>query len=191
MPALGLRISTIFDLQPGVSVVLVNAEFALRHNPLEVTGANFREKVLPVLLDVLSIKQPWTLRGPDKSREALLSLDKGRQPQVLAIKPQKVEGAKDWLDFPAEQLVELADTLTIEAHNLAVENCSFGRQLGERFFQRLKPEVPLIARDDFAFANLQVNDCAEVMLQLENVVGIVERLPHQAEPHGVNAREHN
>jgi hypothetical protein len=38
---------------------------------------------------------------------------------------------------------------------------------------------------------LQVNDCAEVMLQLENVVGIVERLPHQAEPHGVNAREHN
>jgi hypothetical protein len=164
MPALGLRISTIFDLQPGVSVVLVNAEFALRHNPLEVTGANFREKVLPVLLDVLSIKQPWTLRGPDKSREALLSLDKGRQPQVLAIKPQKVEGAKDWLDFPAEQLVELADTLTIEAHNLAIGNCSFDRQFGQRFFQRLKSQVSLIARDDLAVASLQVRDPPETVV---------------------------
>ena len=29
------------------------------------------------------------------------------------------------------------------------------------------------------------------MLQLENVIRMVERLPHQMEPHGVNAREHN
>jgi len=30
---------------------------ALGDNPLKVTGANFREKALPALLDVLSIKQ--------------------------------------------------------------------------------------------------------------------------------------
>ena len=58
MPSLGLRISAIFDLQPAVPVVLVNAELSLRDNPLKVTGANFREKALPVLLDVLRIKQP-------------------------------------------------------------------------------------------------------------------------------------
>ena len=29
------------------------------------------------------------------------------------------------------------------------------------------------------------------MLQLEDVIGMVEGLPHQTEPHGVNAREHN
>jgi hypothetical protein len=66
-----------------------------------------------VLLDVLSIKQPWTLCGPDEPRKSLLSLDKGLPPQVLAIKPQKVEGVKDWLPFPADQLVELANALGV------------------------------------------------------------------------------
>jgi hypothetical protein len=42
MPALGLRVSGVFDL---------------RHNALKVMGANFRERALAVLLDVLSIKQ--------------------------------------------------------------------------------------------------------------------------------------
>ena len=77
MPSLGLRISAIFDLQPGVAVVLVNAELPLRHNPLKVAGANLREKALPVLFDVLRIKQASALCGPDESRESLLSLDKG------------------------------------------------------------------------------------------------------------------
>ena len=51
MPSLGLRISWVFELQPGGCVVLVDAEFSLRHNPLKVTGANFREKALSVLLE--------------------------------------------------------------------------------------------------------------------------------------------
>ena len=45
--SLGLRISVVFDLQPTVAVVLINAELPLRHNPLKVTGANLREKALP------------------------------------------------------------------------------------------------------------------------------------------------
>jgi hypothetical protein len=77
MPSLGLRISGVFDLQPAVPIVLVNAELSLRHNPLKVAGANFREKGLPLRYDVLRIKQPWTLCGPDESCESLLSLDKG------------------------------------------------------------------------------------------------------------------
>ena len=65
-------------------------------------------------------------------------------------------------------------------------------QLGERFFQRFKSKVPLIARDDLAFPRLQVDNGAKtVVLQLENVIGMVEGLPHQAEPHGVNAWQHN
>ena len=93
VPSLGLGISWVFELQPAGCVVLVNAEFSLRHNPLKVTGANFREKGLPVLHHVLRIKQPWALRGPDESRESLLSLDKGHLPLVLAINPQKVFSA--------------------------------------------------------------------------------------------------
>jgi hypothetical protein len=57
MPPLGLRVRAVLHLHPAVPVVLVNAELPLRHDPLEVAGTNFREKALPVLLDVLSIKQ--------------------------------------------------------------------------------------------------------------------------------------
>ena len=96
-----MRVRAVLHLQPTVPIVLVNAEFSLRHNALKVTGANYREEGLAVLRDVLRIKQPWSLRGPDEPRELLLSLDKGHLPQVLAIKPQKVERVKDWLPFPA------------------------------------------------------------------------------------------
>jgi len=94
MPSFGLRISAIFDLQPCVPVVLVNAELPLGHNPLKLTRASLLKKGLSVLLDVLRIKQPWTLRGPDESRESLLSLDERPRSQVLAVEPQKVEGVK-------------------------------------------------------------------------------------------------
>jgi len=175
MPSLGLRISWIFELQPTGSVVLVNAEFSLHYNPFKVTCAIFSEELFAFTLDVLRIKQPWTLRGPDESRESLLSLDKGHLPQILAIKPQKVERVKDWLPFPAEQLIELADPLTIEAHNLAVENCSLHRQLGQRFFQRLKSQGSLIARNQLRLAVLQVRDRPKtVVFPLENVIGMVE-----------------
>ena len=38
---------------------------------------------------------------------------------------------------------------------------------------------------------LRKSACSTVVFQLENVIGMVEGLPHQTEPHGVNAREHN
>jgi len=55
MPSLGLRVRAILDLQPTVPVVLVDAELPLRHDPLKVTGANFREKVFSVLQAVLCL----------------------------------------------------------------------------------------------------------------------------------------
>jgi hypothetical protein len=158
MPSLGLRVRAVLHLQPAVPVVLVKAEFSLRHNPLKVPGANFREKGLAVLHDVLRIKQPWTLRGPDELRESLLSLDKRHLPQVLAIKPKKVERVKDWLPFPAEQLIELAHTLRIDANNLAVNDGVLDGQLGERPLECLKSQAPLIARNQLRLAVLQVRD---------------------------------
>jgi hypothetical protein len=68
-----------------------------------------------------------------------------------------------------------------------------GSLASERFnVSNPRSQVPLIARNQLALAVLKVRDRPEtVVLQLENVIGMVERLPHQAEPHGVNAREHN
>src|SRR6516225_5592583 len=119
MPSLGLEIGWIFELQPAGCVVLVNAAFSLRHNPLKVAGTNFREKGLPVLQDVLRIKQPWTLRGLDESRVASFARQAA---SASGPRHQATEGrsVKDWLPFPAQQLVELVHTLRIDANNLAV-----------------------------------------------------------------------
>ena len=95
-----------------------------------------------MLLDVLSIKQPWTLRGSDEPCESLLSLDKGHPPQILAIEPQKVEGIKDGLPFPAEQLVELAHTLRIDANNFAFNDGVLDAQLGDRPLLDTRQEKP-------------------------------------------------
>ena len=52
--------------------------------------------------------------------------------------------------------------------------------------------VPLIARDQLRLAALQVRDRPKtVVFYLENIIGMVGGLPHQTEPHGVNAWEHN
>jgi len=118
--------------------------------------------------------------------------DKGHLPQVLAVKPQKVERVKDWLPFPTEQLVELAHALRIDANNLAVKDGVLDGQLGERPLECLKSKVPLIARNHLALAVLEVGDRPKtVVFQFENVIGMVEGRAHQTEPHGVNAREHN
>src|SRR5215469_425308 len=138
MPPLGLRISAVFDLQPAGCVVLVNADFSLCYNPLKVAGANFREKALPALLDVLRIKEPGTLRGLDESGESFLSFDKGPLPQILAIEPQGVECVQHRLPFPAEQLVELAHALRIEANDFAVNDGVLHGQLGQRPLECLK-----------------------------------------------------
>ena len=47
MPSLGLRVRSILDLEPRVPVVLVNAEFSLRHNSLHSRqNAWYPEKTL-------------------------------------------------------------------------------------------------------------------------------------------------
>ena len=87
---------------------------------------------------------------------------------------------------------ELAHALRIDANNLAVKDGVLDGQLGQRPLECLKPQVPLIARNQLRLAILQVRDRPEtVVFQLEHVIGMVEGLPHETEPHRVNARDHN
>ena len=101
------------------------------------------------------------------------------------VKPQKVERVKHWLPFPAEQLIELAQALRVDPNNLAIKDGVLDGQLGERPLECLKSKVPLIARNQLRLAVLQIRDRPEaVVFQLENVIGMVEGLPHQTEPLG-------
>ena len=74
--------------------------------------------------------------------------------------------------------------------NLAVKDGVLDGQLGERPLERLKSKVPLIARNQLRLAVLQERDRPKtVVFQFENVIGMVEGLPHQTEAHGVDARD--
>ena len=150
-----MAIGRILDLEPALAILTIQSGLALGDNSFEVPSADFRKQFLSRALDVLSIKQPWTLRGPDESRQLLLSLDKGPLPQVLAIKSEKVERVKDWFPFPAEQLVELANALRIDANNLAVNDGFLDGQLGDtaitessalQSWTSYTPSMPLFSR---------------------------------------------
>ena len=58
MPALGLRVSFVLDLDPAVPVVLVDAQLSLGDDSLKVLGADLLEEALAVMLDVLREQKP-------------------------------------------------------------------------------------------------------------------------------------
>jgi hypothetical protein len=92
------------------------------------------------------------------------------------------------LAFAVEQLIELAHPIRVEADNRAVDNSVLSRQRRESLFQSAEAKVPIFSGDNPALTVLQVDHSAEaVVLQLEDVFRIVERLLHHSEPHWTNA----
>ena len=54
----GVR-QTALDLEPTVSVVLIDVQLAFRHDAFQIMGADFGEEPPPFPLDVLGVKQPF------------------------------------------------------------------------------------------------------------------------------------
>ena len=108
---------------------------------------------------------------------------------MFSIEPQQVESVERWRTAARKQLIKLTDAVGIEADDFTVENCILYRQFVERFLQRLEGlEVVQVPRDQFAFAIVDVGERPEaVVLQFKNVIGIVEGLRYQPEPHRLNA----
>jgi hypothetical protein len=86
----------------------------------------------------------------------------------------------------------LADAITIETYNFAVENGILDGQLIERFPKEIEGfEVVQATADEPARAVLDVGNCTEtIMLQFENVVGIVERFRDAGEAHWLDLGKH-
>ena len=77
----------------------------------------------------------------------------------------------------AQQPVELADPFLIETNYLAVDDRVLHWQLAESGPQRLEPQAPEIARHQTTLAVVDISQGPEpVVLQLEDVVWVVERL---------------
>jgi len=111
--------------------------------------------------------------------------------QVLAVQPEQVERVQDRLRFAAEKLVELADAIPIDANDLTVNDGVLDGQSRQRFLQRCEPEMLQVAGNEFALTAFDVHQRSKaVVLQFEDVIGIVERFLHEAEPHGVDAWKH-
>jgi hypothetical protein len=110
--------------------------------------------------------------------QATFPFDQRQASQVVAVRPQQVEGIEDGLALAGHQFVELADAVAIEADNFAVQDSVLDGQFLERLLQVIEGlEVIQVARDQLAFASLDVGDRAEpIVFQFEDVVGVVEWL---------------
>jgi len=105
--------------------------------------------------------------------------------------PEQVEGVQNRVAFTVEQLIELTHAAGIEANDLGVEDGTLSRQARQSFLQVWEAEVALVARDELRLAVLQIHhDPEAIVLQLEDVVGIVERLFQVPEPHRLDTRQH-
>ena len=62
----------------------------------------------------------------------------GRAAQVVTVEPQQVESIEDGLALAGHQFVELADAITVETDNFAVENSVLTGSLSRDFFRRSK-----------------------------------------------------
>jgi hypothetical protein len=124
--------------------------------------------------------------------QATFPLDQWQAAQVVAVQPQQFEGIEDGLAFAGHQLVELADAMFIEADNFAIQDGILYRYFSERFLQRHERfELVAVAGDQLAFTGLDEGDRAEaVVLQLEQILWIVERICHAGKAHGLDAGEH-
>ena len=61
MSSLGLRVRTVFDLEPCVAVVFINPQPAFRHNSFQIRGANLFEHPLALAFDVLRVQSAFTM----------------------------------------------------------------------------------------------------------------------------------
>jgi hypothetical protein len=86
-------------------------------------------------------------------------------------------------------MVETANAIAIYADDLAIDDCILHLEARQVFPQGFESKLVGVARQNLAFAVLYVHHCPEaIVLQFENVVGMIEGLSDQAEPHRANAR---
>ena len=104
-------------------------------------------KILTCALYMLGIQQTGTVAHANEFRETGFPLEKRPPPEIRAVEPEQVEGIEDGSPFSAEQLVELAHTLRIDANNLVVKDgvdpfyrewlCGAGQGCRVRILERL------------------------------------------------------
>jgi hypothetical protein len=103
--------------------------------------------------------------------QALLSNYQRQRPQILAIQPKQIECIENGMTSPGHEMIELADSMRIEANDFAIQDCVLGQSV-QRFpetFERL--EVVQIAADEFAIAIFDIRNRTEaVMFEFEDVV---------------------
>ena len=140
---------------------------------------------------MLGVHDALATTRPHEAGELSLALDQRLVAQVMPIDPQQIERIEHGFALTAQELVELAHTILVQAHDFAIENRTLHGQLRHNSPEGLEAEILQLAGDELALAVLEVGDSAEaVMLQFKDVVGMVERLLNEPEAHGPDARQH-
>jgi hypothetical protein len=102
--------------------------------------------------------------------------------------PNQVESVKNGFAFATEQIVETTYAPRVETNDFAIQDRALHRQTSKGLCERLEAQKFLLAGNEFALTVLEVRNRTEsIVLEFKDVIGMVERLFHQSEPHRVNA----
>ena len=116
------------------------------------------------MFDMLGIDDLMAPAALDQFIQPLLAFDEWQTAQILTIEPQQIESIEDRLALAGHQFVKLADDVLVETDDFAVEDGVLHGQLTERLPQSLERfEAIQVARDQLAFAGLDVGKCAEAV----------------------------
>lgn len=191
MPPLRLRILPVLDLHPTQAAVFVDSHLPLGDDSLQIHSANFLKQRFAIVLHVLRVHHPGAVAA-NQFLQHVLALHQRALPQIFPIKPEEIERVQHRLALATQQIIEAADAVRIQAYNLTVDNGVLHRKLAESGSERREAEVIKVAGDQLALAVLYVRERAEtVLLQLEDVVGIVERVLDEVQSHWSDARKHD
>ena len=103
------------------------------------------------MFDMLGINDRVAPAALDQFIQTLLAFDERQTPQILTVEPQQIESIEDGLALAGHQFVKLANAITVETDNFAVDNGVLYRHFPERFLQgRERFEVVQVARDKLA-----------------------------------------
>src|SRR5262249_14005028 len=119
MTSCPLAVVSVSDLEPCNSRE-IGIALSLRDDALQVFLTSEREERGAVLLDVLAKENAIGLR--EKRAELSLSVGQRRITEILAVAPEKIEGAETRLAAPKKQIVKLRLAVVVEADDLAIDH---------------------------------------------------------------------
>src|SRR5262245_9960297 len=122
-PSVHLRITRVFDFQPGrpAPVALIHAAHPLRHDTLKIALTREPIQLLSLFLDSIEIQQS-RCTARNNCSESFLALEQLQRRQIVAVYVQHIERVEVRALSPEHQTIEVTSPMSVKAADLAIEH---------------------------------------------------------------------